>query len=63
LVFTEAQEVTKLSQEMKEENEKLKSFFVKISAKNENLKKPIEKTEETLTEIMRMLKESLKVSS
>jgi len=74
LVFTEAQEVTKLRKEVEERNSKLQNNFIEISTKNltlenklarmerENLdlKKRMEKTEDKLTEIMLMLKESLK---
>ena len=74
LVFTEAQEVTKLRKEVDERNKTLqtlvnglttenldmKSKVAKLDLENTKLNKRIQKTEEKLTEIMLMLKESLK---
>ncbi len=45
LVFTEAQEVTKLRQEMKEENEQLKSLYIKVSSENQSIKSKLEELE------------------
>jgi integrase len=73
LVFTEAQEVTKLRQEVEERNKSLqtlvnglttenlemKSKVAKMELENIDLKKRVQKTEEKLTEIMKLLKESL----
>jgi integrase len=74
LVFTEAQEVTKLRKEVEERNKSLQTNFIELSTKNltlenklarmekENLdlKDRMEKTEEKLNEITKLLKESLK---
>jgi integrase len=73
LVFTEAQEVTKLRQEVEERNKNLqtlvnglttenleiKSKVANLELENTKFKKRFQKTEEKLTEIMKMLKESL----
>jgi integrase len=76
LVFTDAAEVTKLRQEVDErnrtlqtlvnglttENLEMKSQVAQVRLENTDLKKRVQKTEEKLTEIMLMLKESLKQS-
>jgi integrase len=73
LVFTEAQEVTKLRQEVEErnktlqvlvnglttENLQMKSEIATVKLENTDLKRRVQRTEEKLTEIMKMLKESL----
>ena len=51
LVFTEAQEVTKLRQELKEENEQLKSLYIKVSSENQNLKKRVDNLEKSIDEV------------
>jgi integrase len=74
LVFTEAQQVTKLRQEVEErnktlqtlvnglttENLEMKSKVAKMELENTDLKKRVQRTEEQLTEIMKILKESMK---
>ncbi len=74
LIFTEAQEVTKLRKEVEErnttlqtlvnglttENLEMKSKVAKLELKNTEFQKRFQKTEEKLNEIMLMLKESLK---
>jgi integrase len=76
LVFTEAQEVTKLRKEVEERNKSLQTNFIELSTKNLNLenklarmekenldlKDRMEKTEEKLNEVMKMLKDSLSQS-
>ena len=51
LVFTEAQEVTKLRQELKEENEQLKSLYIKVSSENQSLKKRVDNLEKSIDEV------------
>ena len=55
LVFTEAQEVTKLRQEMKDENEQLKNLYFKVSAENEEIKKRMKNLEQSFLEFKKKL--------
>ena len=56
LVFTEVQEVTKLRQEMKEENEQLKSLYIKVSSENQSIKSKLEELEKKDKEIKNKMK-------
>ena len=55
LVFTEAQEVTKLRHEMKEENDQLKSLYIKVSLENADLKARMKKLEEAFLDFKKKL--------
>jgi integrase len=57
LVFTEAQEVTKLRQEMKQENEQLKSLYIKMSAENQIIKDKMVRIEKELLDLKRSVEQ------
>ncbi|MBN2260463.1 MAG: tyrosine-type recombinase/integrase [Clostridiales bacterium] len=54
LIFTEAQEVTKLRKELKQENEHLQKSVIKLYAENEKLTKRIEALETVLPEMKKL---------
>jgi integrase len=59
LVFTDAQEITKLRKEIREENEQIKSLFIKMSAENDSLKKRVDKLEKAIQEKVRNINEKI----
>lgn len=68
LVFTEAQEVTKLRKEIREENERLQKLVINLSAENsflkndlDNTKKRVEKLEKVLPEVKSLREELSKL--